>query len=209
MNTLPPDTDQQKEKIIIFTHFQLHVVKKCGQKCCQSKNSPIIHQEELHLLHLVMKVQSCTTLFSSWTPAPGSEVTICPLCRQCKLVVLSTKEAVQWKGSRSPLKTTWRWDGSRDRVCSSTGPSEQHGGKRFRYGPYIQLFLLLLLHIQPQYVFTEAVISSTTDWMQAATICEQLSSRDFLSDCHSQSNSLWNNVSASLMCRTEPRLTTA
>lgn len=77
-----------------------------------------------------MNVQSCSTLFSSWTPISGSEVTSWPLWRQCKVVILSTRAAVQWKGSRSPLKTTWRCDGSSDSVCSSRGPSERHGGKK-------------------------------------------------------------------------------
>lgn len=92
-----------------------------------------------------MKVQSCSTLFSSWTPISGSEVTSWPLWRQCKVVILSTKAAVQWKGSRSPLKTTWRWDGSSDRVCSSRGPSDRHGGKDTDVAitHHSELFLLL------------------------------------------------------------------
>lgn len=107
--------------------------------------------------YLVMKVQSCSTLFSSSTPISGSEVTSWPLWRQFKVVILSTKAAVQWKGSRSPLKTTWRWDGSSDNVWSSRGPSEQQGGKMWL--PHINLrYFCCSLIIQPQQnVSTEAV----------------------------------------------------
>lgn len=112
-NTLPP---QKYELVQNSFHFDLTLKS--------------INTEHLKFLYLVMKVQSCNTLFSSWTPISGSEVTNWPLWRQCKVVFLSTSAAVQWKGSRSPLKTTWRWDGSSDSVCSSRGPSEQHGGEK-------------------------------------------------------------------------------
>lgn len=80
------------------------------------------------LWHLVMKVQSCSMLSSRWTPFSGSAVTAWPLCCQCSVVALSTRAAVHWKGSRSPLNTTWRKEGRRESVCSSRGPSERHAG---------------------------------------------------------------------------------
>lgn len=82
-----------------------------------------------------MNVQSWTILFSSWIPISGSEVISWPLWRQCKVVILSTKAAVHWNGSRSPLKTTWRWDGSRERVCSSRGPSKQQRKNKTKTWP--------------------------------------------------------------------------
>lgn len=129
----------------------------------------------LYLPHLVIKVQSCTTLLSSWTPISGSVVTGWPLWRQCKVVILSTKAAAQWKGSRSPLKTTWRWDGSSDMVCSSRGPSEQHGGKRCRCEGYTSLGTACAALSLPSlsYIFPQKLLwvcRSRADWMQTAAI---------------------------------------
>lgn len=73
--------------------------------------------------YLVMTVQSCRTLSSRRTPFSGLLLTIWPLWRQCTAVILSTRAAVQWNGSLSPLNTTWRSEGNRNRVCSSKGPS--------------------------------------------------------------------------------------
>lgn len=122
----------------------------------QKNPNKSINREHLKFPYLVMKVQSCSTLFSSWTPISGSEVTSWPLWRQCKVVILSTRAAVQWKGSRSPLKTTWRWDGSSDRVCSSRGPSEQHGGKKCRSDHHTSFSLIT----QPQQNVSTGAIAS-------------------------------------------------
>lgn len=112
-----------------------------------------------------MKVQSCSTLFSSWTPISGSEVTSWPLWRQCIVVILSTRAAVQWNGSRSPLKTTWRWDGSSDRVCSSRGPSEQFGKKRCRLEPKPSFWIIsAALVVQPWLNVSTDVIVSMLLW---------------------------------------------
>lgn len=73
--------------------------------------------------YLVMTVQSCRTLSSRRTPLSGLFLTAWPLWRQCMAVILSTQAAVQWNGSLSPLNTTWRIEGNRNRVCSSKGPS--------------------------------------------------------------------------------------
>lgn len=78
-----------------------------------------------HLCYLVMNVQSCCILSSRWIPCVGSLVTGRPLCCQCNAVILSTKEAVQWKGSLSPLNTTCLREGNKDSVCSSSGPSRE------------------------------------------------------------------------------------
>lgn len=73
--------------------------------------------------YLVITVQSCRTLSSRTTPFSGLLRTIWPLWRQCTAVTLSTQAAVQWNGNLSPLNTTWRSEGNRNRVCSSKGPS--------------------------------------------------------------------------------------
>lgn len=128
----------------------------------------------VQLPYLVMKVQSCSTLFSSWMPISGSEVTSWPLWRQCKVVSLSTKAAVQWKGSRSPLKTTWRWDGSSDSVCSSRGPSEQHGGNRCTCDPshFSQNYLLLSHYSTSAKCFHRSYYASA--------VLEQIGCRQFI-----------------------------
>lgn len=73
--------------------------------------------------YLVITVQSCKTLFSRRTPFSGLLLIICPLWCQWMEVILSSRAAVQWNGSLSPLNTTWRSEGNRNRVCSSKGPS--------------------------------------------------------------------------------------
>lgn len=73
--------------------------------------------------YLVMTVQSCRTLSSRRTPLSGLLLTIWPLWRQWTAVILSTRAAVQWNGSLSPLNTIWGSEGKRNRVCSSKGPS--------------------------------------------------------------------------------------
>lgn len=75
--------------------------------------------------YLVMTVQSCKTLSSRRTPFSGLLPTVWPLWRHCMAVILSTRAAVQWNGSLSPLNTTCRSEGNKNRVCSSKGPSAE------------------------------------------------------------------------------------
>ncbi len=134
------------------------------------------------MCHLVMKVQSCCTLSSRWTPLVGSVVTGCLLCRQWRAVTLSTSEAVQWKGSLSPLNTTCRSEGKRDSVCSSSRPSEEqnhwkdkqqiHRGKKILltkiYCRFLSLKQILVQYITIQFKSFILFKKDALNWSKVA-----------------------------------------